>query len=107
MEHQIVHFESLFSMYKSFVECCILLASVAAFGAQPSQHRSESNHSEAQVRLVEREAHDQRKALRAALVAQKDTPGQLETIPATPRQLTPGERALLREQLRHQIPQMR
>jgi hypothetical protein len=79
-------------MYKSFVECCILLASVAAFGAQPSQHRSESY---------------QREALRAALVAQKDTPGQPETIPAPARQLTPGERALLREQLRHQIPQMR
>ena len=93
-------------MYKSFFVCCCLLASLIAPGAKATEHRPERDERPVKPLGVASGVSDQRKALRAVLVAQKDTPGRPETIPATARQLTLPERALLREQLRHQIPQL-
>jgi hypothetical protein len=94
-------------MFKSFVVCCTLLAVVAALGAQPARHLPESDSREAQTPVAERESPDQRKTLRAALAAQKNAIGQPEKAPVVPRQLTPAERVQLREQLSHQVQQLR
>jgi hypothetical protein len=90
-------------MFKSFVVYCTLLAGVAPLGAHPARLLPEIDQRAAQSPESEREAPNQRKALRAALGAKKDAAGQAEQAPASPRQLTPAERALLREQLRHQV----
>jgi DMSO/TMAO reductase YedYZ molybdopterin-dependent catalytic subunit len=88
------HFSNLATqllMFKLIVVCCAFLACFASLAAP------------AQAPVTERVAPEHRKALRATVAAQQNASAQQEQRAPSQRQLTPRERAQLRQQMRQQM----